>query len=80
MANDDMLIITMNGMKDDYQMFIMGLNARENRLGFEELTSILLQQEEMSLSLKPQNTDLALMTNFKPKWKVVADHRKGNVS
>ena len=29
MENDDLVTITMNGMTDDYQMFITGLNARE---------------------------------------------------
>eukprot|EP00253_Pinus_taeda_P010637 PITA_10637 len=80
MTNDDLVTITMNGMTDDYQMFIMGLNAREKPPGFEELTGILLQEEERRLSLKPQNPDLALMTKFKPKGKAVADHRKGSVS
>jgi len=26
-ANDDLVMITMNGMMNDFQMFIMGLNA-----------------------------------------------------
>jgi hypothetical protein len=28
-SNTDLVMITMNGMTDDYQMFITGLNARE---------------------------------------------------
>lgn len=32
------------------------------------------------MSLKPQNLDLALMTKFKPKGKVVADHKRGSAS
>jgi len=56
------------------------LNAREKPPGFEEIIGILLQEEERKLSLKPQNPDLALMTKFKPKGKVVANHRKGNAS
>eukprot|EP00253_Pinus_taeda_P014112 PITA_14112 len=62
--NGDLVTITMNGMTNDYQMFITGLNAREKPPGFEELTGILLQEEERRLSLKPQNSNLALMT----KW------------
>jgi len=78
-ANDDLVTITMNDMTNDYHMFIMGLIAREKPPGFEELTEILLQEEERRLSLKPQNPNLALMTKFKMKG-VVADHKKGNVS
>ena len=76
MANDDLVMITMNGMVDDYQTFIMGLNTIEKPPGFEELSGILLQEEERRLSLKPQNLDLALMTKFKTKGRVVVDHRK----
>lgn len=43
-ANDDLVTITMNGMTDDYQMFITGLNAREKPPSFEELTGILLRE------------------------------------
>lgn len=80
MTNDNLVTITMNGMMDDYQMFLIGLNSRENPLAFEELIGILLQEEERRLSLKPQNPDLALMTKFKPNWKAMVDHRKGRVS
>lgn len=45
-ANDDLVTITMNGMTDDYQMFITGLNAREKPPSFEELTGISLHEEE----------------------------------
>jgi len=34
----DLLTITMNGVTDDYQMFITGINAREKILMCEELT------------------------------------------
>jgi len=60
-------------------MFIIGLNEREKLPGFEDITRILLQEEERRLSLKPQNLDLALMTKFKPKGKAVVDHRKGSI-
>lgn len=80
MANDDLVTITMNGMTDDYQMFITGLNVREKPPGFKEINMIFLQEEERRLSLKPQNPNLALMTTFKPKGKLVVDHRKGNIS
>lgn len=57
----DFVTITMNGVTDDYQMFIIGINAREKILKFEELTGILMQEEERRLTLKPQSANLALM-------------------
>ena len=42
-AYADLVTITMNGMTDDYQMFITGINAREKIPKFEELTGILIQ-------------------------------------
>lgn len=79
-ANDDLVTITMNGMADDYQMFITGLNEREKPPSFEELTGILLHEEEMRSSLKPQDPDLALITKFKPKGRAMANQRRGNTS
>lgn len=79
-SNGDLVMITMNDMMEDYQMFIMGLNAREKPHSFEEITKILLQEEERRLSLKPQNLDLALRMKFKPKGKAMADYKKGSVS
>lgn len=76
MENDDPVTITMKYMMDDYQMFITGLNAIEKLPGFEELTRILLQEEERRLSLKPQNPDLPLMSKFKSKAKAVAITRE----
>ena len=49
----DLVTITMNGMIDDYQMFITGISAREKIPKFEELTGILMQEEERRLTLKP---------------------------
>jgi len=59
-------MVTMNGITDDYHIFIIGLNAREKTPNFEELIGILIQEEERPMSLKPQNSDLALMENKKP--------------
>jgi hypothetical protein len=50
-------------MLEDYQMFITGLVAREKPPTFEELTGILLQEEERRSNLKPQKKDLALWSN-----------------
>eukprot|EP00253_Pinus_taeda_P017828 PITA_17828 len=60
-SNTNLVTITINGMPDEYQMFITGLNAREKAPMFEELTGILMQEEERQLTHKPQSSDLALM-------------------
>jgi hypothetical protein len=44
-------------------MFIIGLAARQKPPTFEELTGILLQEEERRGNLKPQSKDLALLSN-----------------
>jgi hypothetical protein len=62
-SNTDLVTITLNGMLEDYHMFITGLPAREKHPTFEELTGILLQEEERCRNLKPQNKDLALWSN-----------------
>ena len=43
-SNTDLVIISLNGMLEDYQMFITGLAAREKAPNFEELIGILLQE------------------------------------
>jgi hypothetical protein len=53
-SNTDLVTITLNGMLEDYHMFITGLTAREKPPTFEELTGILLQEEERRGNLKPQ--------------------------
>jgi hypothetical protein len=60
-SNTDLVTITLNGMLEDYHMFITGLAVREKPPMFEELIGILLQ--ERSGNLKPQNKDLALWSN-----------------
>jgi hypothetical protein len=62
-SNTDLVTITLNGMLEDYHMFITGLTAREKPPMFEELTGILLQEEERRGNLKPQNKYLALWSN-----------------
>ena len=59
-SNIDLVTISLNGILEDYQMFIIGLASREKAPTFEELTGILLQEEERRTNLKPQNSDLAL--------------------
>jgi hypothetical protein len=62
-SNTDLVTITLNGMLEDYHMFIIGLATREKPHTFEELTGILLQEEERCKNLKPHNTDLVLWSN-----------------
>jgi hypothetical protein len=45
-SNIDLVTISLNGILEDYQMFITGLAAREKDPTFEELIGILLQEEE----------------------------------
>jgi hypothetical protein len=52
-SNIDLVTISLNGMLEDYQMFITGFAAREKASTFEELTGILLQEEERRTNLKP---------------------------
>ena len=61
----DFVMITMNGMIDDYQMFITRISVREKVPKFEELTGILMQEDERRLNLKPYSADLALMVKKK---------------
>lgn len=42
----ELVTITLNGMLDEYQMFITGLVAREKVSTFYELVRILMQEEE----------------------------------
>jgi hypothetical protein len=45
-SSTDLVTITLNGMLEEYQMFITGLAAREKAPTFEELVGILMQEEE----------------------------------
>ena len=62
-SSTDLVTITLNGMLEDYHMFITGLAAREKPPTFEELTGILLQEEERRGNFKPQDSGLALWSN-----------------
>jgi len=60
-SDSDLVTLTLNRMTDEYQTFISGLAAREKAPSFDELTAILLQEEERRQNLKTQSNDLALM-------------------
>ena len=62
-SSTDLVTITLNDMLEGYHMFITRLAAREKPPMFEELTGILLQEEERCTNLKPHNSDLALWSN-----------------
>ena len=62
-SNTDLVTITLNGMLEDYHMFITGLAVRGKSPTFEELTGILLQEEERRGNINPQNKYLALWPN-----------------
>ena len=67
----DLVIVTLNGMLDEYQMFLTGISAREKAPTFDELAGILMQEEERRRSLKQKspNSDLALMAKGKQSFK-----------
>jgi len=62
-SNTDFVTITLNGMLEDYHMFITCLTTREKPPTFEELIGILVQEEERCGNLKPSSKYLALWSN-----------------
>eukprot|EP00253_Pinus_taeda_P026988 PITA_26988 len=65
-------------MIDDYHLLITGLIVKEKSPTFEELTGILMQEEERWMNLKPQNADIALMTKKIPFIGKPGARQKGN--
>ena len=82
-SSTDLVTVTLNGMLDEYQMFITSIAAREKAPTFDELAGILMQEEERrrSLNKKYPNSDLTLMAKgnqaFKGKQR---DKNKGKRS
>lgn len=66
-SRTNLVIVTLNGMLDEYQFFITGLSTREKDHTFDELGGILMQEEEKRRSLKHKshNLDLTLMAKGK---------------
>lgn len=60
-SDSDLVTLTLNRMTDEYQTFISGLSTRDKAPSFDELTTILLQEEERRQNMKTQRNDLALM-------------------
>lgn len=61
----DLVIITLNGMFDGYQMFVIGLVERDIALTFNELIGILMQEEQRRKNIMLQNLNLELMVKGK---------------
>jgi hypothetical protein len=66
-SNTDLVTITLNGLVQDYQIFVSSLSAREKPPTFDELTGILLQEEERmkNFNLGSSSSDLALVAKGK---------------
>lgn len=62
-SDSDLITLTLNRMTDEYQTFISGLLAREKAPSFDEMTAIVLQEEERRQNLKTLSNDLVLMAN-----------------
>eukprot|EP00253_Pinus_taeda_P031194 PITA_31194 len=60
-SDSNLVTLTLNRMTDEYQTFISALSTREKAPLFDELTAIMLQEEERRQNLKTQGNDLALM-------------------
>jgi hypothetical protein len=62
-----MVIVTLNGILDEYQMFIFSLVAREKAPTFDELEGTILQEEEQknNLNFRSQSSYLVLVAKGK---------------
>lgn len=63
----DLVTITLNGLVQDYQIFVSSLSTRDKPPTFDELTGILLQEEERmkSFNLGSSSLDLTLVAKGK---------------
>jgi hypothetical protein len=50
-SSTNLVTVTLNGMLDEYQIFITSLVAREKAPSFDDLIGILLQEEERRKNL-----------------------------
>lgn len=64
-SNTDLVTVTLNGMREDYQFFITGLAVRKKSPTFEELIGILMQEENRCMNLKPHNVDTGFLAKKK---------------
>eukprot|EP00253_Pinus_taeda_P003869 PITA_03869 len=56
-SDSDLVSITLSGIHDEFQIFVTRFVAREKAPTFENLTGILLQEEERRKNLNPQSDD-----------------------
>ncbi|GLJ13073.1 hypothetical protein SUGI_0204660 [Cryptomeria japonica] len=70
-SNNDLVTVTLNGMVSGYHVFINSLATREKSSSFENLASILLQEEERKKHVdnKIQTADSTLMVKDKKPFK-----------
>jgi len=66
-SHTDLVTIILNGLMEDYQIFVSSLEAREKPPSFDKLTGILLQEEERmkNFNLGSSSLDLALVAKGK---------------
>ena len=70
-SNIDMVTITLNGLIRDYQYFVSSLGGRSKLPTFNELTWILLQQEEMMkvFEMETQTSEMALVPKGRQSYR-----------
>eukprot|EP01018_Ginkgo_biloba_P029169 Gb_05031 [translate_table: standard] len=70
-SSSDLVIVTLNGMLHEYQVFITSLAAGEKAPSFDDLIGNLIQEEERTKNVdhRQQISDLALMAKGKQPYK-----------
>ena len=70
-SSTDLVTVTLNGMLDEYQMFIIGLLVRVKTHTFDDLAGIFMKKEEQRRIVKQKspNLDLELMAKGKQPFK-----------
>jgi hypothetical protein len=65
--NTDLIIVILNSILDEYQIFITSLAAREKTPSFDDLRGILLQEEKqrMDINNRLQSSYFSLMDKSK---------------
>jgi len=70
-SNNDLIAITLNQMFDDYHIFITRISSNEKHHTFDELTYIILQEEETRKNIngRSQSSNLLLVTKEKKPYR-----------
>jgi hypothetical protein len=71
LSNIDLVAITLNGMLDEYQIFITNIATKEKDSSFDYLTGIILEEKERRKNLNSRfwSSDLVLMAKAKNPYK-----------